>query len=53
MFNRDHAWAQREAYLELARREKEGLPLIDPNLIEGSKVELPSEEELGDFDIVI
>lgn len=50
---KDHAWAQREAYLELARREKEGLPLIDPNLIDPCKVELPSEEELGDFDIVI
>merc|ERR1712121_556756 len=26
-------WGQREGYLELARREKAGLPLIDPNLI--------------------
>jgi NADH dehydrogenase (ubiquinone) 1 beta subcomplex subunit 11 len=48
-----HAWAQREAYLELARREKEGLPLIDPNLIDPAKINLPSDKELADFEIVI
>jgi len=46
-------WAQREAFIELARREALGLPLIDPNLVPPEKVNLPSEEELGDFDIVI
>jgi NADH dehydrogenase (ubiquinone) 1 beta subcomplex subunit 11 len=51
--HRDVAWAQREAYLELARREGTGLPLIDANLIEPSRVELPSDEELGDFEIII
>jgi len=50
---RDVAWAQREAYLELARREEGGLPLIDANLIESSRVALPSDEELGDFEIII
>jgi len=47
------AWSQREAYLELERREQCGLPLIDPNLLEPSKIDLPSEEELADFDIII
>jgi NADH dehydrogenase (ubiquinone) 1 beta subcomplex subunit 11 len=46
-------WAQREGYLELRRRETQGLPLIDRNLIDPSKIILPSDEELGDTDIVI
>jgi len=46
-------WTQREAYIELARREALGLPLIDPNLIPPEQVELPTEEELGDYDIII
>jgi len=50
---KDVAWAQREAYLELARREDGCLPLIDANLIETSRVILPSDEELGDFEIII
>ncbi|KAJ4437049.1 hypothetical protein ANN_17183 [Periplaneta americana] len=51
VFLRD--WAQREAYLELRRREEQGLPLIDRNLIDPSKFELPSDEELGDTEIII
>jgi NADH dehydrogenase (ubiquinone) 1 beta subcomplex subunit 11 len=50
---KDQAWSQREAYLELERREHCGLPLIDANLLDPSKIDLPSEEELADFDIVI
>jgi len=46
-------WAQREGYLELRRREAEGLPLIDPNLVSLDKIELPDDEELGDAEIVI
>ncbi|XP_011505982.1 PREDICTED: NADH dehydrogenase [ubiquinone] 1 beta subcomplex subunit 11, mitochondrial [Ceratosolen solmsi marchali] len=46
-------WAQREAYLELRRRENGGLPPIDPNLIDPSKFLLPSDEELGDSEIII
>ena len=46
-------WTQREAYLELARREKAGLPLISQDLIEANKVELPSDEDLGSMEIVI
>lgn len=46
-------WAEREAFLELRRREDQGLPLIDPNYIHPSLIKLPSEEELGDIEIVI
>ena len=46
-------WAQREAFLELERREREGLPLIDPNLINPAKMKLPSKEEIGDQEIII
>ncbi|KZS17743.1 NADH dehydrogenase 1 beta subcomplex subunit [Daphnia magna] len=46
-------WAQREAYLLVREREANGLPLLDPNYVEESKIVLPSEEELGDFEIII
>lgn len=46
-------WSQREAFLELRRREAKGLPLIDPNLIDPSKISLPSDDELGDTEIII
>lgn len=46
-------WAEREAFLELRRREENGLPLIDPNYIPLHLMKLPSEEELGDIEIVI
>ncbi|EFN86846.1 NADH dehydrogenase [ubiquinone] 1 beta subcomplex subunit 11, mitochondrial [Harpegnathos saltator] len=46
-------WAQREAYLQLRHREEHGLPLIDPNVVDPSKIKLPSDEELGDMDIII
>ena len=46
-------WAQREAYLELRRREAEGLLPIEPNLISPDKVELPSDEDLGNAEIII
>lgn len=49
--NRD--WAQREAYLRLRYREEHELPLIDPNLIDPAKITLPSDEELGDTEIII
>lgn len=48
-----HDWSTREAFLELHRRETQGLPLIDPNLINPSKIHLPSDEELGDTEIII
>lgn len=46
-------WAQREAYLELRRREENGMLPIDPNLIDPAKMKLPSDEELGDTEIII
>lgn len=46
-------WAQREAYLELHRREKAGLPPIDPNYVNPKTVQLPSEDELCDVEIII
>lgn len=46
-------WSQREAFLELRRREQNGLPLVDPNFIDPAKIVLPSDEELGDMEIVI
>lgn len=56
MYFPDHRlrdWTQREAYIELARREALGLPAIDPNLVPPENVHLPTEEELGDFEIII
>lgn len=46
-------WSQREAYLEVRRREKAGLPLLDPNLVDPSTIVLPDDEELGDTEIII
>ncbi|CAG4910016.1 NADH dehydrogenase [ubiquinone] 1 beta subcomplex subunit 11, mitochondrial [Colias croceus] len=46
-------WAQREAYLELYRREKAGLRPIDPNYVNPKSVKLPSESELCDVEIII
>lgn len=46
-------WSQREAYLELKRREDAGLPLVDCNLIDPARITLPSEDELGDTEIII
>lgn len=50
---KDLQWAEREGYLELRRREKLGLPLIDPNFIDPSKFTLPTDEELKDREIII
>lgn len=48
-------WSYREAYIEIARREKYGLPYISKDYIDPEKVAatLPSDEELGDFQIII
>ncbi|CAH1100229.1 unnamed protein product [Psylliodes chrysocephalus] len=46
-------WAQREAFLELRRREQKGLPLIDPNFINPSQMHLPSDSEIGDMEIIV
>jgi len=48
-------WATREAYIEMARREKYGLPYIAKDYIDPAKIiaTLPSDDELGDFEIII
>lgn len=51
--NLQRDWAQREAFLELRRREAAGLPLVDPNYVDPAIIELPSDEELGDTEIII
>lgn len=44
-------WAKREAYFRTHKREALGLPLIDRNVVDPARIVLPSEEELGDFDV--
>lgn len=46
-------WSHREAFLELERREREGLPLVDPDYTKIELSSLPSDEEIGDTEIVI
>lgn len=48
-------WAQREAYLVLRRREAAGEDLVNANYIDPAIMEqqLPSEEELGNTEIII
>ncbi|XP_011875445.1 PREDICTED: NADH dehydrogenase [ubiquinone] 1 beta subcomplex subunit 11, mitochondrial [Vollenhovia emeryi] len=50
---RGRDWAQREAYLQIRYREEHGLPLIDRNTIDPSRIILPTDEELGDMEIII
>lgn len=46
-------WAQREAYITLREREKAGLVPIAADYVDPSTMTLPSDEELGDADIII
>jgi len=46
-------WGVREGHLELARREKNGLPLIDRELVPVSRIQLPTEEELVGQDVYL
>lgn len=46
-------WAQREGYLELRRREELGLPPIDKDYFDPETIILPTDEELGDTEIII
>ena len=50
---RQNEWCYREAHLELARREKLGVDLVSPDYIPVENIKLPSDEELGDMEIVI
>lgn len=46
-------WSQREAFIVLRNREAAGLEPISPDLIDPSLVVLPTDEELGDTEIII
>lgn len=46
-------WAQREAFLVLREREAAGLEPISPDIIDPKLVNLPTDEELGDTEIII
>ena len=53
LFNSLMNWTQREAYLLLKEREDAGIFPISKDFIDPEKVILPSDEELGDIDILI
>lgn len=46
-------WSQREAFLELRRREAAGLEPISADYVDPSTIDLPSEEDLGETEIII
>lgn len=52
-FYRTNDWCYREAYLELARREAAGEPLVNPDYVSSERIQLPSDEELGETEIII
>ncbi|KAB0795533.1 hypothetical protein PPYR_12372 [Photinus pyralis] len=47
------SWAQREAFIQLRRREAKCLKPIDCNLVDPSKFTLPSEDQLCDVEVII
>ena len=53
VFFREVDWCYREAYLLLREREAKGVVPVDRNLVDPAKIQLPSEEELGDHPIII
>ena len=50
---REKDWALREAYIRLREREAQGLPPISPDVVDPAVVILPTDEELGDREIII
>lgn len=46
-------WAQREGFLELRRREAAGLDPISKDYVDPASMDLPSDEDLGNTDIII
>lgn len=46
-------WAQREAFLELRRREAAGLEPINPDYVDPALFNLPSDEELRATEVII
>lgn len=51
--NMQRDWSQREGFLELRRREAAGLDLISPDYVDPASIELPSDEDLADTEIII
>merc|ERR1711963_356312 len=47
------SWTTRESFLELERREREGLPLVSPDYVDPAKITIPSDEELGNEEIIV
>ena len=47
------SWARREAHLLMQEREAAGLPYVDRNFINPAKLELPTDEELEGYPIII
>ncbi len=43
----------REAYLLLREREEKGLVAVDKNYVDPAKLELPSDDEIGDLPIIV
>ncbi|GAB0096957.1 NADH dehydrogenase [Sergentomyia squamirostris] len=46
-------WAQREAFLEIRRRESIGVDHVDKNYTDPTTIVLPTDEELGDTEVII
>merc|ERR1711963_644116 len=51
--NMKRHWAMREAYLVLQERESKNMEKISRDYIDPDKIELPSDEELGDMRIYV
>ena len=47
------SWSRREAHLLLQEREAAGLPYVDRNFIDPAKLELPTDEELEGYPVII
>ena len=55
-YKRDYSlrdWGRREAMIIMLEREEAGLPYIDKNFVDPSKLELPTDEELGDAPVYL
>uniref|UniRef100_A0A6B2E9X3 NADH dehydrogenase [ubiquinone] 1 beta subcomplex subunit 11, mitochondrial n=1 Tax=Phlebotomus kandelakii TaxID=1109342 RepID=A0A6B2E9X3_9DIPT len=46
-------WSQREAFLEIRRRESLGLPHINRDYADPATIVLPTDEDLGNTEIII
>jgi len=46
-------WAKREAFLQIERSERTGSPLVNREYVDPKLIELPTDEEIGDQEIII